>query len=129
MEVLLTIALVGMSLAPAFIMVSSTMRPLYAFSRRLQLLFPIKNFWVSKTSKVDPSSPVLSSVEGPDKSAFKTKEITRPTGTLTYKLTPVGEKSALKKIKGMHRAEVIGRSRNTKETLVGFVYRPEKKKQ
>jgi len=120
MEVLLTIALVGMSLAPAFVMQSSTMRNLYNYSARLRLFFPIKNFWLDRISKLDPKLEVSKEPES--------RKITRPSGTLTYKLTPIGENSAFKKIKGIHRVEVVGRSRRTKESLVSFIYRPEKKK-
>jgi len=132
MEVLLTIALVGMALAPAYMMQSTTMRQVYKFSEQLRLLFPMKNFWTETTRKTleskkqddakDPSSPSASS-------DTVVKKITRPSGTVTYKMRPVGENSALKKIKGMQKVQVTGKTtRGQQGTLVGFVYKPEQEK-
>lgn len=122
MEVLLTIALVGLSLSPAFLMQSTTMRSVFQFSNRIRLLFPVKNFFFEKVFKGEQKGPEEKSK--PEMS----RQISRPAGTVTYKTKPVGQNSALKNIKGMQRVEVVGRTLRTQETLIGFIYKPEREK-
>lgn len=124
MEVLLTIAIVGMSLAPAFLMQATAVENLYRSSRLLRLLFPIKNFWLESSVK----GVGQQEDEKPGGVITQKKELTSPRTTLTYKLSPLGKKSVLKDFKGLHKAETFGRVRNERESFVGFVYVPEKKK-
>jgi len=120
MEVLLTIALVGMALAPAYMMEGTIQRSLSRYSARIRLLYHIKNFWTEVVWKIADEKET----ERTDK-----RQVSNPSATLTYRLSPVGENSSLKKIKGMHKVQVTGKStRNARESIVGFVYKPEREK-
>ena len=121
MEVLLTVAIIGLMLAPVFALQSVALRGLYRYSARLRALFPAKAFLVTALADVSDKK---------EDTFTEKKEITNPTATLTYNSKRVGEQSALKKQKGMVRNEVsVKVPRQKKETLVGFVYKPERKKQ
>ena len=114
MEIMITIAIVGASLAVAFTLQSTILRGLYRASASIRLLFPVKDFWVETTFKQ------LEKKEGTDQ-----KQVTNPSATITQKLTKVGERSVLKDVKDLKKNEVSGRSRRTRESIIGFVYRPE----
>jgi len=117
MEVLLTIAIVGMVITPVLMLQTNALRGLYRFSSRIALLFPAKNFLMESV------------VQAPQKKDQK-EEITNPRATLTYTKRPVGKNSAFKDVKDLHRASVAAESsRKAKESIVHFIYQPERKKQ
>ena len=121
MEVLLTIAIVGMVITPILMLQTNALRGLYRFSSRITLLFPAKNFLMES---------VVQAPQKKDQKVTEKKEITSPRATLTYTQRPVGKNSAFKDIKDLHRASVVAESsRKAKESIVHFIYQPERKKQ
>jgi len=120
MEVMVTIAIVGLVLAPVFMLQSSAMRGLQRLSREIRLLFSAKNVLVDSFQKVSFAK---------DEEETETKRISNPPATLTYKRAKVGKNSAFKDMKNLYSSDVrIRSSRAERESIIGFVYKPEKEK-
>lgn len=121
MEVLVTIAIVGMVITPIFMLQTSVLRALYRVSAQARLLFPVKN----KLEELCAQAPTQKEQE-----ISKKEQITNPAGTLTYTMRKVGGTSALKDVKDMYFNEVLVRStRGERESMVCFVYKPERKQE
>jgi len=125
MEVLVTIAIVGMTLVPLFMTQSNALRGVYRYAQRLRLIVPAKNFFVDIFSKKKEQSD-----DGEKKEVeIEEKEITDPAAKLTHKKRKLTENSAFKKIKDLEVHEVIVRgTRGGRESIIGWVYKPERKK-
>jgi len=119
-EVLLTIAIVGMVITPVLMLQTNALRGLRRYSSRMRLLFPAKNFLMES---------VVQTPETKEPEAPKKKEITNPKATLAYAKRPVEKDSAFKDIPNVHRVRVTARSPRAKESIVGFIYQPERKKE
>ena len=125
MEVLLTIAIIGMTLVPLFMMQTNALRGVYRYAQRLRLIFPAKNFMVDvfagKTKQPEEKEKADS---GTQKEKLKI-----PPAQLTHKWRKPKENSSLKKLKNMQVHEVIVRgTRGGRESIIGCVYKPERKK-
>ena len=119
-EVLLTIAIVGMVIMAVLMMQTNALRGLQRYSSRMRLFFPAKNFLMES---------IVSTSEKKGQEVPKKKEITNPKATLTYTKQPVGKDSVFKDIHNLHRVKVAAQSRRAKESIVRFIYQPERKKQ
>ena len=120
MEVLVTIAIVGMVITPIFMLQTNVLHALYRVSGKARLLFPVKNALEKAVVEVP---------EKKEQEISKTEQITDPAGTLTYTMRKVGDTSVLKDVKDLYFNEVQVRSiRGERESMVVFVYKPERKK-
>lgn len=120
MEVLVTIAIVGMVITPIFMLQTSVLRALYRVSAQARLLFPVKNALEEAVDEMPTQR---------EQEVSRKEEITNPAGTLTYTMRKVGAASALKDVKDIYFNQVLVRSiRGERESMVGFVYKPERKK-
>lgn len=120
-EVLVTIAIVGMVIAPIFMLQSNMLRALYRVSTQARLLFPVKNALEKTLVGVSTQT---------EREVSRQEEIKNPAGTLRYTVRKIGDASALKNVKDMYFNEVQVRSiRGERESMVGFVYKPERKQQ
>ena len=120
MEVMFTIAIVGIALAPIFVLQTNSLRGLRKFSDKIKLIFPAKNFFIDSSNKKHKSE---------EKKIMEKKDITKPTATLTYTEKKIGEKGAFSNIGNINVGEVRIRSaRGVRESIVGFIYKPEQEK-
>jgi len=105
MEVMLTIALVGMALAPMFALQTSAMRSLYRYSVRWQLILPLKNRLIDEFTKMAPQE--------------------KKDARITYKKSKVSDRSAFKEIKDLYKQEVASKPvRGRQESIISFIYQP-----
>lgn len=120
-EILITIAIIGIALTPIFILQSSSLRSLYNYSERIRLLFPVKNFLQEN---------IIEASNKEEQEISEEKQIKNPSATLNYHLKKVQDGSSLSKINDLYLGSVSIQSiRGTKESMVGFVYKPERKQQ
>lgn len=120
MEVMVTIAIVGLAIAPILMMQSASLRALRQYSSQIRLLFPVKNFWMEMTAK---------SFDKKETEFTEKRQINNPAASSTYKASKVGENSVFKGIKHIYKSELTAKTlRGTRESIVGFVYKPEREK-
>jgi len=103
-----------------FRILSPALFPFYLPSSRITLLFPAKNFLMES---------VVQASQEKEQEVTEKKEITNPRATLTYTKRLVDKNSAFKDIKDLHRVKVTAQSSRAKESIVQFIYQPERKKQ
>ncbi|MFC1845562.1 hypothetical protein ACFLX2_00365 [Candidatus Dependentiae bacterium] len=120
-EILVTVAIIGVALMPIFVLQTSALRSLYRYSNRIRALFPTKNFLQQALAQAPDKE---------ERTISEEKKITRPPATLQYELKKVSETSSLREIKDLYIGTVsIESTRGTRESMVGFVYRPEREKE
>lgn len=119
-EVLVTIAIVGLTIAPVFILQGNVLKVLYKISAQTRMLFPIQNELKSQAEEI----------AGREQEEFtEQKDIKIPDGKLTYKMRKVVPTSELKEIKDLYFTQVqMQLKRGDRESMVMFIYKPERKK-
>jgi len=120
MEVLIAIAVVGLMITPIFVMQSGSLRGISRYSDKIRLLFSAKNVAVKVVVKLE---------EEKEEELSGTEQINRPSATLTYSVGDIKKGSSLEEVKDMHKIQVATQTRRAgKESVVAFVYMPEREK-
>ncbi len=113
MEIMITIAIVGLMLVPVFMMQSSTFRALSRYSSRMRLLFSAKNSLIQEIDK-EHATKKLSEKQGQKEGVERSK---------------VDQSLAFKNIKNLYKHTVkVRSSRGQKESIIGFTYKPGQEK-
>ena len=120
MEVLITIAIVGLVIAPVFILQGNALKALYKISAQTRMLFPLNNELKEQLEQI---------YEREGEEFTEQKDIKIPDGKLTYKMRKVVQTSELKDIKDLYFNEAqMLLKRGDRESMVMFIYKPERKK-
>ncbi len=120
MEVLITIAIVGLVIAPVFILQRNVLRSLYTTSAQTRMLFPIQNELHEQLEKL---------YDRQEEEFSENKDIKNPDGKLAYKMRKVVPTSELKDIKDLYFTEAqVLLKRGDRESMVLFIYKSERKK-
>lgn len=121
LEVMITIAILGLAMGPIFILHTSALRSLYRYSGKIRVLF------FAKRSLIDF---LYESQRKNEDEIFEEKLVPKSTVTVTQKIKKVAQNSSLGKIKDLHVVKVTAKSsRKARESIVSFVYRPEQEEQ
>jgi prepilin-type N-terminal cleavage/methylation domain-containing protein len=120
-EVLLAVAIIGLTLTPIYLSQSTAMRQSALYSRLLGRVFAAKKVLLeSELSLPEPLQPIK-----------VTKKIDDPSTTFAYELRKMPEQSSLKKFKNIWVESVSWpdeRNPKRQQRLVTFIYKPEQKK-
>ena len=120
-EVLLAVAIIGLSLAPLFILQDKVSFGVTKYSHHIDLLLRARQFFIESSQQVAKNTTLL----------VLEKKIKRPPAVLTYEMKPIADDSPLKKFKHLYIEQVSmawdeGR-RKRKDVLATFCFRPEVK--
>lgn len=120
-EVLLAVAVVGLTLTPIYLSQSTAMRQSAVYSRLLARVFAAKKVLLeSEFALPEPLQPTQVA-----------KKIDNPPTTFTYQLKKLPEQSSLKKFKNIWVESVSWpdeRNAKRQNRLVTFIFKPEQKK-
>lgn len=120
-EVLLAVAIIGLTLTPIYLSQSTAMRQSALYSRLLARVFAAKKILLeSEFSLPEPLQPTRIS-----------KKIDDPPTTFAYELKKIPEQSSLKKFKNVWVESVSWpdeRNPKRQQRIVTFIYKPEQKK-
>lgn len=121
-EVLLSLAIIGIVLTPIFGLQSNLFRSLTGLSGYIQRLFAIEDFLLASRYTLLYEQSGLTKQE---------KKIADPVSTLHYEAKKMSDDPVFKKMPGImqEETECIWQEgfRTRRETLVTFVYKPERK--
>lgn len=121
-EVLLSVAIVGLVLTPILMLQSMIVRNTGKHTNNLIRIYEAKKFLLDSEISLAP---------GVDH-ATQEKKITKPPATLVYEYNKVSQESALKKFKNIYRQMVTiqwrDQSGKHQDRIVLYTYKPESKK-
>jgi len=125
-EVLITLAIIGMVLTPLIIAQSTALRSITTLSRRMTRFIYAKNFLLESSFKL------LFEKKEQEKEAKQVGELKDPPMKLTYELKQVSENSALARFKGLKIGTVFMRWQERTgprtDKLIQVILKPDEEK-
>ncbi len=120
-EAMIAVAIMGIILAPIFLLESSVFNAVGRGAEKFQRIIRSKQFLFTASKE-----------QKPEVTEFKLeKKEENPVSVMRYTYAPVDKKSSLAKLNGMYRQEVItsGKDKRSPEgQAIQFIYKPERPK-